>query len=91
MVSEAPSSNFQATGLIGNLKIVLPLPEELESQEKNRLAKEKEKLETLIEKMKVQLANVDFVARAPQALIEKNKAQLEKSQTELTEIMKKLG
>lgn len=91
VVIEEPSIGFSCTGVYNNLKIMLPLPEEMIQQEKVRLAKEKEKLELAVEKLQGQLANADFVARAPAQLIEKQHAQLNQSKTELAEIQKKLS
>lgn len=75
-------ARHQSTGMIGSLKVTLPLPEELIAKEAERLAKEKERLSGVIEKLKGQLANEEFVAKAPEKLIAATRAQLEKALTE---------
>jgi valyl-tRNA synthetase len=75
-------SAYESTGMIGSLKVTLPLPEELIAKEAERLAKEKERLSVVIDKLKGQLANEEFVAKAPEKLIAATRAQLEKAQTE---------
>lgn len=85
-----PALDHASTGVVGTLKIILPLPQELLEQEKARLAKEKEKLTLSIEKLKNQLSNEDFVSNAPAPLIEKLRAQLDQATKEHAEIVKKL-
>jgi valyl-tRNA synthetase len=88
---EEPKVGFACTGACHSLKIMLPLPEEMIKQEAARLAKEKEKLEISIEKIRTQLANTDFVNRAPSNLIEKHKNQLIQAKQELKEIKDKIS
>lgn len=86
-----PHIGLSSTGVQNKLKIMLPLPEEMLQQEKNRLAKEREKVIASIQKLESQLNNQEFVARAPAQLIEKQQAQLKQSQNELAEMERKLG
>ncbi len=76
--------------IIGNLKICIPIPEELLKQEKARLIKEKERLTLTIDKMRNQLLNQEFVAKAPPTLIQKHTAQLAQNEKELTDVLTKL-
>lgn len=85
-----PSVGMASTGILENLKIIIPIPEELLKQEKTRLAKEKEKVSTNLEKLRHQLTNSDFVNRAPPQLIEKHHALLAQTERELEEINSKL-
>lgn len=85
-----PSLGFACTGVYRSLKMILPLPEELLKQELQRLTKEKEKLTVSLEKLRGQLANPEFVNRAPAPLIEKQKQQLAQGEQELQEITRKL-
>jgi valyl-tRNA synthetase len=87
----SPQNSFGATGVIGSLKIFIPLPEELKEQELKRLSKEKERLETSIEKFKKQLNNPKFTERAPKHLVDEQKQQFNKAKVELEEITNKLG
>lgn len=77
--------------LLNNLKVIIPIPNDLLKQEKSRLLKEKDRLSTSIEKMKAQLANTEFVAKAPPSLIEKHTAQLSQNERELHEVTAKLS
>jgi valyl-tRNA synthetase len=81
---------FSSTALVGSLKLVIPLPEEMREKEKNRLVKERDKLLAQQASTATQLSNPDFVAKAPLPLVEKLKANLAQSQKELVEISKKL-
>jgi valyl-tRNA synthetase len=80
-----------STAIFKNLKVIIPIPQELLQQEKVRLVKEKERLTIAIEKMQIQLSNKEFVERAPAALIDKNKAQLAQNEKELLEVTNKLA
>lgn len=85
-----PHLPLSATGVIENLKIILPIPEELAKQEAIRLKKEEERLQSLLDKTQSQLSNEDFIKRAPQELITKQKDLLSKTENELSEIRVKL-
>lgn len=85
-----PKIGFASTGVFHSLKIMIPLPEDLVQQEINRLSKEKERLESALEKIQIQLSNTDFVSRAPTHLIEKHQKQLSQNEKELKEIKEKL-
>lgn len=81
---------FASTGICRSLKITIPLPEELKSQEQARLKKEKERLTASVERMKTQLANPEFISHAPKPLVEKQKSALQQSEKELDEVLAKL-
>lgn len=85
-----PQLPFACIGVYGSLKIILPLPEELLKQELLRLTKEKEKLTLSLEKLRSQLANPDFISRAPAPLIEKHQQQVKQGEQELQALMQKL-
>lgn len=86
-----PSPGPSASTIYNNMKVIIPIPSDLLKQEKTRLVKEKERLSLALEKMKSQLANRDFVERAPAALIEKNQLQLLQTEKELLEVTGKLA
>ena len=90
VVSTEPSVGFTCTGVLRSLKIILPMPEELLKQELQRLLKEKEKLSASQEKLRAQLSNPEFTAKAPPALIEKQRGLMTNGEMELQEITKKL-
>jgi valyl-tRNA synthetase len=81
---------FSSTALVGSLKIVIPLPEEMREKEKARLLKEQDKLIAQQNSVRTQLANPDFVAKAPAPLVDKLKASLQQTSSELTAISQKL-
>lgn len=81
---------FSAEAIIGNLKVVIPLPEEMKEKEKARLVKEKDKLIGQQNSARAQLANTDFITKAPTHLVEKLKSTLLQSEKELSEILRKL-
>ncbi len=75
---------------VGDLQICIPVPEEFKAQEKKRLEKEKDKIVDSIEKMKKQLSNQDFIARAPKELVDSKQIQLKSAEQRLEEIDEKL-
>ncbi len=81
---------FSATATVGNLKLTIPLPEEMREKERLRLIKEKEKLIQQQNQARVQLANADFIQKAPPALIAKTRETLQQSETELANVIQKL-
>ncbi|MDP1835879.1 MAG: valine--tRNA ligase [Chlamydiales bacterium] len=85
-----PHLGFASTGMLDTVKIMIPLPQELLDKERVRLAKEQDKLGLSIEKLKKQLENPDFVARAPAELLQKQRDQLQQSEKELVEVASKL-
>jgi valyl-tRNA synthetase len=76
---------------VENLKVMIPVPQELLTQEKNRLNKEKERLASSLEKISSQLANPDFVTNAPPQLIEKQQGLLTQTKREFEEVTNKLN
>jgi valyl-tRNA synthetase len=89
--SELPKASFGATGVLGSIKIFIPLPDDLKEKEQTRLVKEKERLEKNLEKTEKQLKNPNFVERAPKELVDKQKNLLSQTQSELEEISNKLA
>jgi valyl-tRNA synthetase len=89
-LSTEPEVKSASSTLIHSLKVIIPIPEDLQNQEMARLNKEKERLKLSFEKIKGQLDNVDFVKRAPSQLIEKQQALALQTEKELSEIEIKL-
>jgi len=89
--TEEPKLSFASTGVVDDIKILIPLPEELIAKEKVRLAKEAEKLEANIAKMRLQLSNEEFRKNAPAHLVEKQILQLQKLESELANLRKDEG
>ena len=88
--NKVPTLGFASTGMVEDLKIMIPMPEELAKQESDRLEKEKERLNKQLEKVKAQLGNAEFIDRAPQELVAKQKALLLQTEKELEEVETKL-
>lgn len=88
--SEKSKKLFGSTAVVGSLTLLVPLPEELQEQEKKRLSKEQEKLLTLCSTTQAKLKNKDFCTKAPQAVVEKMQNTLDDSKKKLKEIEQKL-
>lgn len=84
------SEKISAKALVGNIQVIIPLPEEMKEKEKLRLRKEEEKLIQQQNTARGQLANEDFVQKAPPALVDKIRQNLSQSEKALEEVMKKL-
>ena len=88
--AQEPQLGMCSVGMVDGMKILVPIPDELLAQEKTRLSKEKERLETSILRIETQLGNEEFVQNAPAALVQKQQGLLEKSRLELNEVVAKL-
>lgn len=82
--------SFSASCLVGNLKLIIPLPEELKAKEKTRLTKEKDKLISQQNQLREKLSNSLFLEKAPTAVVEKLKENLLQAEKVLEEIIFKL-
>ena len=76
-------SGLRASAAVKDLTITLLLPEAFQEKEKKRLAKEQAKLKGRIASLKEKLSDPNFINRAPQALVESFKEQLEEAQRQL--------
>ncbi len=84
---QLPSSSH---AIVGDFKLILPLPLELKEKEKVRLVKEQEKLIAEQHRARTQLGNTDFVEKAPSHLVEKLRTAVTQAEKELFEISQKL-
>lgn len=80
-----------AEAMLANLKLIIPLPEEMREKEKIRLVKERDKLLQQQNQAAKQLGDSNFVEKAPPALVQKIQSTLNQAEKELIEVMKKLG
>ena len=78
-------SQFTSTAIVEGLTLVIPLPAALEEKEQQRREKEREKLTTQIAALKKQLANKNFVDRAPKELVQKTKEALAAAEAKLAQ------
>lgn len=90
LVSKEPALEFSANAALGDLCIMIPLPEELREKEKTRLMKEKEKLSLQLEALDKKLSQPEFISRAPQEVVNKLRNQKQTILEELQLIEKKL-
>ncbi|MCX6990751.1 MAG: valine--tRNA ligase [Chlamydiae bacterium] len=86
ITDKAPSMSFSAEAIVDSLKIIVPLPQEMKDKEKQRLAKEKEKLLIQSVSLKEKLANPEFTEKAPAEVVKKLSSQLELLDKQLQEI-----
>ncbi|MCH9619012.1 MAG: Valine--tRNA ligase [Chlamydiia bacterium] len=77
--------------VMGSRKILFLIPEKLLVKEKLRLEKSLEKTIKNLENTKKQLANKNFVERAPEALINEKKSLLDTLEQSKMEITQKLA
>jgi valyl-tRNA synthetase len=81
---EAPES---ATALVGHMKVLVPLGSLIDKQtELERLGKEMEKIEKDLSKARTKLANPDFVARAPQNVVEQEQGRVRQFEAALVNL-----
>ena len=81
---EAPES---ATALVGDMKILIPMAGLIDKDaELARLTKEISKLEGDIQKTKAKLSNENFVSKAPEAVVQKEKDRIAELETALTNL-----
>jgi valyl-tRNA synthetase len=81
---EAPES---ATALVGHMKVLIPLGSLIDKQaELERLGREMEKIEKDLSKARTKLANPDFVARAPQNVVEQEQGRVQQFEAALVNL-----
>ncbi|MBS3904351.1 MAG: valine--tRNA ligase [Simkania sp.] len=88
---EQPPLLLTSTAMVGPLKLFVPLPKEMQEKEKVRLIKEKEKLVAQQNQISQQLANIEFITKAPAQLVDKLKLNLATVENQLVELSKKLA
>ncbi|HYA38774.1 MAG TPA: class I tRNA ligase family protein, partial [Candidatus Methylomirabilis sp.] len=80
----APES---ATALVGHMKVLIPLGSLIDKgAELERLGREMEKIEKDLTKARTKLANADFVARAPQNVVEQEKDRVRQLEIALAKL-----
>jgi valyl-tRNA synthetase len=85
---EAPES---ATALIGEMKILIPMAGLIDKDaEIARLGKEIDKKQKDVERIEAKLSNPNFVERAPEAVVEKERTKITEIQTALNNLKEQL-
>lgn len=89
--SSEPKTGFASTGIVEDIKIMIPMPDELVKHEIVRLEKERERLKQQADKLSGQLGNEEFISKAPEQLVLKQKQMLAQTTKELEEVVNKLA
>jgi valyl-tRNA synthetase len=85
LVGEMPKGSAQA--VLDEATVILPLAEVIDLEvERVRLAKERDKAAGEARKIAQKLANVDFVRRAPEEVVEENRERLATAQAEMARL-----
>jgi len=90
VTDKPPLCGISATALVGSLKIVVPLPDELAKKEIVRLEKEREKSNQAVEKLRILLANPEFHEKAHPDLVKKQTLALTEAEKQLETIVEKI-
>ncbi len=86
LIFAPPPATMGSSAVVEGISLFIPMPEALMEQEKQRLAKEEKKITEAIAKIEAQLANENFIAKAPPELITKQRAALEEARQALEKI-----
>ncbi len=87
VLSQGMKGPESATALVGEMKILIPLAGLIDKQaEGNRLGKEIAKLTAEVERLGKKLANPNFVDRAPDAVVQKERGKLGEAEKALANL-----
>jgi valyl-tRNA synthetase len=93
LAGEVPAGSAQA--VVDEATVVLPLAGAIDvAVERARLLRERERAAAEVEKLARKLANADFVARAPEEVVEENRERLEAARAEVARLdaaIKRIG
>jgi valyl-tRNA synthetase len=85
LAGDPPRGVVQA--VVGEATAMLPLADVIDlAAERARLAKERGRAATEADKIAAKLGNADFVARAPEAVVEENRERLDAARAEVTRL-----
>ncbi|RAI60291.1 valine--tRNA ligase [Roseicella frigidaeris] len=85
LAGEPPKGVAQA--VVGEATVMLPLAGVIDlAAERARLAKERGKAEGEARKVQAKLGNADFIARAPEEVVEENRERLQAAQAEMARL-----
>ena len=80
-----------ATAIVGEMEIMIPMAGLIDKDaELKRLNKSAEKLENDVKRTQGKLSNENFVGKAPEAVINKERAKLEDAQMQLSKIQEQI-
>ncbi|NGX55794.1 MAG: Valine--tRNA ligase [Candidatus Anoxychlamydiales bacterium] len=86
ITDEKDMTSLRSNAILKDLKLIIPLPKELIEKEKNRLNKEKIKLEKQNEVFSSKINDNSFLEKAPKEVVSKMKMNFEENQKKLKEI-----
>jgi valyl-tRNA synthetase len=87
VLSDSEEGPASATAVVGDLSVLIPMAGLIDKEaELARLTKAIEKIEKDTQKVRGKLSNENFVAKAPAAVIEKEKAKLADAESTLTKM-----
>lgn len=75
--------------VIQDVKIVIPVPEEILAAEKARVEKELQKLEKDIQRLEQKLGNKNFVDRAPEQIVQKEREKYQECKNQYSFLLEK--
>ena len=88
LLDDAADAPESATALLGTLKILVPMAGLIDKQaELERLGKQIAKLEKELQKSRGKLANEQFVANAPPAVVEQERGRIADWESSVTELV----
>lgn len=88
---ENPPTEFGSMAMIDEIKLFIPIPESLKEKEKNRLTKEKEKLEKQLAALQNKLSNQEFKEKAPKEIVHQLEQNVTSLNTQIQEMILKLS
>jgi valyl-tRNA synthetase len=88
-LEEVKEPLFSAKKTVNGLQILIPLPEELKEKERARLQKEQVKLEAQLSSLDKKFSQEEFLAKAPEHVLAKLRAQKEEIKASLEAIYTK--
>ncbi len=87
-----PETNASgASALVGSIKLTIPISDSLKAKEKQRLTKELEKAQKLLESTRSKLTNEEFKSKAPRQVVEKLELAEQQTLNQITEMLSKLN
>ncbi|HEV7736588.1 MAG TPA: class I tRNA ligase family protein, partial [Chlamydiales bacterium] len=88
--SHEPQETFGASYLVGSLKFIIPLSEQLRARERARIEKELEKAQKLLDSTRAKLNNEEFRAKAPREVVEKLENAERQTNAQIAEMLQKI-
>ena len=88
--AQSDHDQFAGVGVVADIQVIMPLSEEKRAEERKRLEKSIEGARQAVERSSKKLGNPDYVARAPEHVVQAERDKLQIAQTELAQLEEKL-